>query len=474
MANNQNTRSTRSLPSDTEKNPQINAVTLRNGRELVEVPKKQNESSGLEEERVPKPVEVDEKNKTGSEHISERVPPPFPQRLRKKNYDHIFHKFLDMLKHIHLNIPLVDMLLQLSRHYEDLAMISVVEINEPAVEPSAFNEDELEKALILFNYLELEEEEEKLLRALREHKHAIGWTMSDIKGISPAFCMHKILMEEGHKPSEEHQHPLNPIMKEVARKEEIKWLDACIVFPISDRLTGWRICIDYKKLNNATRKDHFLLPFIDQILDRLVGQEYYCFLDGYSGYNQISIALEDQEKTIFTCPYGTYTFKRMPFRLLLAMCEETNLVLNCEKCHFMVHEGIVLGYKVSKDVLEVDKAKVEAIEKLLEKYVSFKFEDTCLKAFEELKKKLVSALIIVAPADYLNYLASGEMPPDLEPHAKKKFLLDVKSYMWYESFLFKSCTDQLMRRYVPESEINAILHDCHALPMVVIMRVKKR
>ena len=56
---------------------------------------------------------------------------------------------------------------------------------------------------------------------------------------------------------------------------------------------GWRICIDYRKLNKATRKDHFPLPFLDQMLDRLAGHEYYCFLDGYSGYNQIAITSED-------------------------------------------------------------------------------------------------------------------------------------------------------------------------------------
>lgn len=60
--------------------------------------------------------------------------------------------------------------------------------------------------------------------------------------------------------------------------------------------TGWRVCIDYRKLNAVTRKDHFPLPFMDQILERIAGHEYYCFLDGYSGYNQIEIALEDQEK----------------------------------------------------------------------------------------------------------------------------------------------------------------------------------
>ena len=75
------------------------------------------------------------------------------------------------------------------------------------------------------------------------------------------------------------------------------------------------VCIDYRKLNTATRKDHYPLPFIDQMLDRLVGHSHYCFLDGYSGYNHIAIALEDQEKTTFTCPYGTFAFRRMPFGL---------------------------------------------------------------------------------------------------------------------------------------------------------------
>ncbi|GJX38554.1 RNA-directed DNA polymerase [Tanacetum coccineum] len=80
-------------------------------------------------------------------------------------------------------------------------------------------------------------------------------------------------------------------------------------------VTEWRVCIDYRKLNNATQKDHFLLPFIDQMIERLVGHEYYCFLDAFSGYFQIPIAPEDHEKTTFTCPYGTFAYKRMPFGL---------------------------------------------------------------------------------------------------------------------------------------------------------------
>ncbi|GJQ95601.1 reverse transcriptase domain-containing protein [Tanacetum coccineum] len=175
-------------------------------------------------------------------------------------------------------------------------------------------------------------------------------------------------------------------------------------------VTGWRVCIDYRKLNDATRKDHFPLPFMDQMLERLAGNEYYCFLDGFSGYFQIPIDPLDQEKTTFTCPYGTFAYRRMPFGLcnapgtfqrcmvaifhdmiektmevfmddfsvfgdsfssclshldkMLQRCEDTNLVLNWEKCHFMVKEGIVLGHKISKSGIEVDKAKVDVIAKL--------------------------------------------------------------------------------------------------------------
>ena len=86
--------------------------------------------------------------------------------------------------------------------------------------------------------------------------------------------------------------------------------------PILTRiLSSWRMCIDYKKLNDATIRDHFPFPFLDQILERVIGHPYYCFLDGYSGYYQIPIALEDQEKTTFTCTFGTFAFRRMPFGL---------------------------------------------------------------------------------------------------------------------------------------------------------------
>ena len=192
-------------------------------------------------------------------------------------------------------------------------------------------------------------EKDKLLRVLRDHKDAIGWSLTDFKGIHPSMCMHRILLEDGHKPLVEAQRRLNPTMKEVVRKEVLNWLDAEVIYPISDIswvspvqvvpkkggttvirtdnntvlpsqiVIGWRICIDYRKLNKATRTDHFPLPFLDQMLDRLARHEYYYLLDGYSGYNQINIAPKDQEKTTCTCPYGMFTFRRMPFRLCNAL-----------------------------------------------------------------------------------------------------------------------------------------------------------
>ncbi|GKB86385.1 reverse transcriptase domain-containing protein [Tanacetum coccineum] len=218
---------------------------------------------------------------------------------------------------------------------------------------------------------------------------------------------------------------------------------------------------------------------MDQMLERLAGNEYYCFLDGFSGYFQISIDPHDHKNTTFTCPYGTFTYRRMPFGLcnapgtsqrcmmaifhdmikkmmevfmddffvfgnsfenclsrvdkMLQRCEDTNLSLNWEKSHFMVKEGIVLGHKISKNGIEVDKAKVDVIAKLphpttvkgvrsflghagfyrrfikdfskisrpmthlLEKNTPFIFSDECIQAFEMLKTKLTESPILIAP-----------------------------------------------------------------------------
>ncbi|GJW78464.1 reverse transcriptase domain-containing protein [Tanacetum coccineum] len=205
------------------------------------------------------------------------------------------------------------------------------------------------------------EEKAALIEVLKSHKRAITWKLSDIKGIDPEFCTHKILMEEDYEPTVQHQRRVNPKIHDVIKKEVEKLLDAGLIYPISD--SPW-----------------------------------------------IPIDPKDQEKTTFTCPYGTFAYRCMPFGLcnapgtfqrcmmaifhdmiektmevfmddfsvfgdsfstclshldkMLKRCEDTNLVLNWEKSHFMVKEGIVLGHKISKSGIEVDRAKVDVIAKL--------------------------------------------------------------------------------------------------------------
>ena len=297
-------------------------------------------------------------------------------------------------------------------------------------------------------------------------------------------------------------------MQEVVRVEVLKLLQVDIIYPISNSswvsptqvlpkksgvtkvlnekgeemptllTTGWRVCIDLRKLNEVMRKDHFTLPFMDQLLERVSSHPFYCFLDGYSGYFQIEISTDDQEKTTFTCPFGTYADRRMPFGLcnapttfqrcmlsifsdmverimevyigditvygesfdeclvhletVLHRCIEKNLVLNWEKCHFMVNQSIVLGHIISERGIEVDKAKVALISKfpsptnvktvrqflghasfyrrfiedfskiakplykLLEKDAKFEWDAKFLERFEELKAYLTTAPIVRA------------------------------------------------------------------------------
>ncbi|GKA89068.1 reverse transcriptase domain-containing protein [Tanacetum coccineum] len=160
-----------------------------------------------------------------------------------------------------------------------------------------------------------EDEKEALLKVLKSHKRAIAWKITDIKGIDPRFCTYKILIEDDYKPTVQSQRRVSP-MHCVPKKGGITVIANEENELIPTRLvTGWRVCIDYRKLNEATRKDHFPLPFMDQMLERLAENEFYCFLDGFSGYFKIPIDTQDQEKTTFTCPYGTFAYRRMPFGL---------------------------------------------------------------------------------------------------------------------------------------------------------------
>ncbi|GJW89895.1 reverse transcriptase domain-containing protein [Tanacetum coccineum] len=212
-----------------------------------------------------------------------------------------------------------------------------------------------------------EDEKAHLLTVLKSHKRVIAWKISDIKGIDPQFCTHKILMEDDSKPSIQHQRRVNPKIHEVIKKEVIKLLDAGLILLSRG---------EYQWLNDATRKDHFSLPFMDQMLERLAGNEYYCSLDGSRDTFKFlltrktkrrppSLALMGHDKeTIevymddFSVFGDSFSSSLSHLDKMLKRCEDTNLVQNWEKCHFMVKEGIVLGHKISKSGIEIDKAKV--------------------------------------------------------------------------------------------------------------------
>ncbi|XP_070034580.1 uncharacterized protein [Nicotiana tomentosiformis] len=372
---------------------------------------------------------------------------------------------------------------------------------------------------------------EQLLQVLQECKTVIGWTMADIKVINPAFCMHKNLLEEGHKPSREHQRKLNPNMKEVVKNEVIEWLDAGNIFPISDSIwvrpvqcipkkcgmpvvqnennelistrtvTGWRICMDYRKLNTVIRKYHFPLPFIDQMLDRLAGRPYFFFLDGYLG-----LVFEDLKKRLVTAPIIVAPDWEQPFEI---MCDAIDYAIGAilgQRKDKIVHQmyyasrtlsGAQLNYTVTKKemlvvVFAFDKFRSYLIGSKVIVYTDYSplrylitkkeskphlirwvilLQEFNLEIYDKKgtenqvadhlsrlegaeKKVEVEDIIETFPdeqllavaieethwyADIANYLASGIVPYELSLIQKKKFFRDCRAYYWNEPLIFKMC-----------------------------------
>jgi hypothetical protein len=169
---------------------------------------------------------------------------------------------------------------------------------------------------------------QKLVSTLEKYQSVIGYSLKDLKGISPSLCTNCIPMDQDNKPIWEHQRRLNNAMREVVKKEVLKLLKASVIYPVSDSewicpvqvvpkkggitvifneknelipqrmVTGWLMCIDYRKLNKATRKDHFPLPFINEMLERLANYSFFCYLNGYSGYHHILIHPDNQSNVI--------------------------------------------------------------------------------------------------------------------------------------------------------------------------------
>nr|GEW72843.1 DNA-directed DNA polymerase [Tanacetum cinerariifolium] len=252
------------------------------------------------------------------------------------------------------------------------------------------------------------EEKTALLTVLKSHKRAIAWKLSDIKGIDPEFCTYKILMEEDFKPAVQHQRRVNPKIHNFIKQKVMKLLDAGLIYPISDSLWVSPVhCVPKKGGFTVVENEENEL-----ILTHLVTGWRVCI-----DYHQ--------EKTTFTCPYGTFAYRCMPFGLCNApgtfqrcmmaifydMIEKTMEEFMddfLEKSHFMVKEGIVLGHKISKKGIEVDKTKVDVITKLphpttvkgIRSFLSHAgFYRRFIKDFLKIarKRKLTEAPILIAP-----------------------------------------------------------------------------
>ncbi|XP_015167843.1 uncharacterized protein [Solanum tuberosum] len=490
VANSLNLRPQGGLPGDTEPNPkQLNAVNNRSGLQIEKLsPNKRDIKAGTKEnkmdEGIPKYAKYVKEIVANKRRLTEyetvalteecisRIQNTLPTKLKDLDYEPdsqvpfiLGRPFLatgrtlidaaagQLTMRAHDKVEVFDVYraLKFPSIYEELSVITVVDhiVESQLIVP----EDLLERVLV-----------DTALRIRKRTRKAIGWQMDDIHGISSALCMQRIYMEDDHKPNAQHQLTLNHVMKEVVRKEVIKWLDAGIVYPIADSksvspvqcvpkkggitvvrnekneliptrtMTGWRICMDYRKLNDATCKDHYPVPFIDQMLDRLAGQEYYYFLDRYSIYTQILISPEDQEKTTFTCIYGTYAFKRMPFGLC-------NVPATFQRCFY--RRFIMDFTKIARPLCS-----------FLEKEVKFDFDEMFLKAFQMLKRNLIEAPILIAPDWELPF----KLMYDASDVAVGAVLGQRKGKVFYSIYYASKTLDSTQANYtVTEKEIRALV-----------------
>eukprot|EP00253_Pinus_taeda_P019898 PITA_19898 len=350
------------------------------------------------------------------------------------------------------------------------------------------------------------DQETKLVNLLRKYQGGFAWDYPDMKGIDPQLCTHHIYIEKDARPVRQPQRRLNPHLKEVVKAELQKLLDVNFIYPISDskwvsplvvvpKKNGkWRICVDYRELNKATQKDHFPLPFIDQVLDTLAGNKLFSFLDGFSEYNQIQIAPEDQDKTTFTCPWGTFAYRVLPFGLcnapttfqravlsifadlihdglevymddftpygddfdpaldtlekVLQRCIATRLCLSHEKCYMMMTEGLILGHYVSAAGIQVDPATNPD-------YFAYPTPTTQTEAFKELKKLVSTAPVLRGPNWNLPFQISSDAS-DTTIGSVLGQEEDKKPYAIY--YISKNLSSAKLNYTVTEKEFLAVIH----------------
>jgi ribonuclease HI len=337
------------------------------------------------------------------------------------------------------------------------------------------------------------EQRDEYVELLKEFVDVFSWTYEDLRTYDTSIIEHKIPLKEESKPFRQKLRQINPMLLPIMEKEVKKILDAQIIIPL--RYSEWvanlvpvrkkngeiRLCVDFRNLNRSSKKDNYPLPKMEHILQRVTGASRMSMIDGFSGYNQVSVLPEDREKTTFTTPWGTFMYAKMPFGLMNAgetfqramdiafigekdkfvviyldditmfsksdkehhdhlkrvflKCRKFGLLLNPKKSLFSMKEGKLLGHIVSAEGVRIDPSRVEAIQTLspprskkevqsflgkinfLRRFVSnfaelVKFITTMLRkgneikwtsearnSFNQIKKALTEAPVLISP-DY--------------------------------------------------------------------------
>ncbi|XP_062075473.1 uncharacterized protein LOC133779536 [Humulus lupulus] len=361
-----------------------------------------------------------------------------------------------------------------------------------------------------------EVEEEKLLRVLRAHKTAIGWTLADIRGISPSTVMHRLFMEEDARPTIDAQRRLNPTMKEVVRKEVLKWLDVGVIYPISDSAWVSLVQVVLKKggMTVVKNESNELIP------TRTVTGFYKWFIKDFSKVSKpLSTLLTNGVPFVFDekCHqvFKILKEKLISTPIVVAPQWDFPFELMCDASDFAV--GAVLGQRVDKvfrmiyyasRTLNDAKINYATTEKELLAIV-FAFDKfrpylignkvvvytdhsaiKYLMTKKDSKPRLIRWILLLQEFDveikdkkgtenlffevsvckevpwfaaYVNFLAATDIPPEMTRQQLKKFYSEVKHYYWEEPILYKHCPDQVIRRCVPEEEMLSILTHCHTL-----------
>ncbi|GKB08014.1 reverse transcriptase domain-containing protein [Tanacetum coccineum] len=345
---------------------------------------------------------------------------------------------------------------------------------------------------------------------------AIAWKLSDIRGIDPEFCSHKILLEDDYEPSVQHQRRVNPKIHDVIKKEVEKLLDAGLIYPISDSpwvspvhcvsnkmvvipyvkneenelvpirlVTGWRVCIDYQKLNEATCKYHFSLPFMDQMLERLAAGIYRRFNQRLSkSLAPILHLLEKNTPFIFSedCILAFQTLKKKLTEapILIAPNWDQPFEIMCDASDYAI--GAVLGQRIEKHFRPIHYASktmteaesnyittekeiaysvLTAFEKGAENYAAdhlSRLENPYENVFDP--KEIIETFPLETLnavnsyqntlwfADFTNYHAENFLIKGMTSQQKKIFFKDVKHYFWDDPYLFRTCADQIIRNVV--------------------------